>query len=126
MEISILAVVVVVFIIVTSYIAWQGFRTRCPNCGKTALRFKDKNAHEKQQESYELVKSVGLLDSLNQFGSGSRLANKPGYINTPFQCTNCDTSFERDIAAHWLSISNKIGDRQAVAEYKKLQDELKN
>jgi uncharacterized C2H2 Zn-finger protein len=117
---SIAAIVLVTVV----YFFWQGFRTRCPNCGNMALHPKDEIAFKEQKNSYELMLNSGLLNSLGKSDSASGLTKKPGYINTPFRCAKCDSLFQRDIAANWLVISNKIGNDKAIEEYKKVEKEF--
>ena len=90
----------------------------------TSLSTKDKEAEEKQKESYELLKESGLGDKLDEYGSelGSSM-NKPGYSNSYFKCKSCGHSFSRKTALIWLTTSNKLGEEIAIREYRKLKTE---
>lgn len=104
------------------FFVWQGFRTRCPACGVMALHPKDAVREVEQRETYEYMKTSGLLKSLDEAGSalGSEM-NKPGYANAAFKCKSCGHQFSRRIALEWLTIRNKFGEERALAEYKKVQ-----
>ncbi|MEI8613579.1 hypothetical protein P4S54_07680 [Shewanella sp. PP-He15 brown] len=114
----ILALTAIVFFI------WQGFRTRCPKCGKMALHPKDKDAEEVQKQHYENLKKTSLLSKLDESGVtfGSERA-KSGYANALFKCKNCGWLFGRREAITWLTTANKVGENVALREYEKLKRE---
>ena len=115
--------ILIVIIIVAGFFIYNGFRTRCPYCGKYSLHPKDLGAEKKQSEYYENLKKSGLGDALDEVGSyfGSS-ANKPGYANAYFKCKSCNHSFSRKEAVLWLTTANKLGDETAISEYKKLNE----
>ena len=104
------------------FFAWQGFRARCPACGVMALHPRNSAGEAEQRETYALMKSSGLLNSLDEAGSslGSKMS-KPGYVNAQFKCKSCAHQFSRHVAIEWLTIRNKLGEERALAEYKKLE-----
>ncbi|EOE6249814.1 hypothetical protein ACUY0Y_004465 [Vibrio parahaemolyticus] len=106
------------------FFVWQGYRTRCPKCGKVALHPKDKDAEEKQKQHYENLQKTGLLKSFDKAGVtfGSELA-KPGYANALFKCKSCCWSFGRREAITWLTTANKLGENVALREYEKIKRE---
>ena len=114
--------IVAIVVAAVLFFAWQGFRTRCPACGVMALHFRDAIADAEQRETYEFMKSSGILNSLDEAGSslGSRMS-KPGYENARFRCKSCAQQFSRRMAIEWLTIRNKLGEERALAEYKKLK-----
>ncbi len=114
--------IVGIIIVAILYFVWQGFRTRCPACGKMGLHPKDAVRESEKQETYELMRSSGLLKSLDDAGSslGSEMS-KPGYVNANFKCQACSHRFSRATAINWLTVSNKLGEERALTEYRKLQ-----
>ena len=114
--------IVAVVVSAVLFFAWQGFRTRCPACGVMALHPRDAVGEAEQRETYALMKSSGLLNSLDEAGSslGSKMS-KPGYANAQFRCKSCAHQFSRHVAIEWLTIRNKLGEERALAEYKKLE-----
>ncbi len=104
------------------FLVWQGFRTRCPACGVMALHPKDRAGEAEQRETYALLESSGLLNSLDEAGSslGSKMS-KPGYVNARFKCKSCAHRFSRDMAIEWLTIRNKLGEERALVEYEKFK-----
>ena len=112
--------------VVVAWFVWHGFRTRCPYCGKTGLHAVDRDAEAKQAEHYELKKTLGFLDGLDNLGSSFGTAHsKPGYANRNFRCKDCQHTFNRRSAITWLTTANKVGDDVAIAEYRKVHDEIK-
>lgn len=109
---------------IAGFFIWQGFRTRCPACGKMALHPRDAVAEAKQREYYEKMKSTGLLEGLDQVGSslGTQRA-KPGYANRRLRCRKCGHSFDRKTAVTWLTTANKLGEDVALREYQKIRNE---
>lgn len=104
------------------YFTWQTLRTRCPACGVMILHTRDTTAEVAQRKKNELMKSRGLLNSLDAGGSalGSQMS-KPSYANTRFICKSCDHHFTRGAAIEWLTIRNKLGEKHALAAYKDLE-----
>lgn len=117
---------VVVVVTAVAFFLWQGFRTRCPSCGAMALHPHDKAAEREQHETFESMKSTGLLDALDQARSSlGSASSKPGYVNAPFSCRACQHPFTRNTSTIWLTIRNKIGEERAQSEHRKLQNEFK-
>ncbi len=112
-------------VVAVLFFVWQGFRVRCPLCGTMALHPRDQAKADDQQSTYDAMKASGLLDALNSSGSGLGEVAKPGYENRAFRCKSCDHRFTRRVAIEWLTIANKVGEGPALAEYKKLDTELK-
>lgn len=115
----------VLVIFTVAFFIWQGFRTRCPQCGDMALHPRDNVAEQSQREMLENMKAIGLLDTLDQAGSklGSvgSVGSKPSYVNSYFKCKACGHSFKRSKAIEWLTIRNKLSEKKALDEYKKLK-----
>ncbi len=106
-----------------AWFVYNGFRTRCPACGKYGLHRKDKAEHSKQRERYEALKDSELGDSQRRRGQNIETRYKPGYANSRLRCKKCRHLFGRKLAIEWLRISNKHGDDLALREYCKLQQE---
>ena len=112
------------FVAVVTWFVWHGFRTRCPKCGVMALHLHDKVAEKEQAETFRMMQSIGILKSLDDAGSSlGSSRSKPGYANALFRCKVCGHSFQRSTAVLWLTISNKVGEERALAEYSKLLSE---
>ena len=87
-----------------------------------ALHPRNSAREAEQREIYALMKSSGLLNSLDEADSslGSKMS-KPGYVNAQFKCKTCAHQFSRHVAIEWLTIRNKLGEERALAECKKLK-----
>lgn len=107
--------------VVIGFFVWQGFRTRCPLCGLSALHPRDEQRESEQRKRYESMQSTGMLGGLDRLGSslGSE-RTKPGYNNRNLKCKSCGHAFGRREAVIWLTTSNKLGEEKALDEYKKL------
>lgn len=103
----------ILFIIIISILVYNGFRTRCPNCGKYTLHSKDKEAIKEEKERYEKYEKIGLNEAFGR--------DKPGYTTTQFICNSCKHSFCRKTALIWLTTANKIGEEITLEEYRKLK-----
>lgn len=109
---------------VAAYFIWHGFRARCPACGKSALHQRDSDAEAKQRTYYQILKSTGLLASLDRVGSSLIVERaKPGYSNRRLRCKKCGHSFDRKTAVTWLTAANKLDDEVTLREYQKLREE---
>jgi len=109
--------IVVAIIIVISFFIYNGFATRCPNCGTYKLHKKDKEATQKDLENYERYKKLGITDYLSN--TGLSIGKKPGYKDSKFKCSKCHHSFNRLEALYWLTIANKHSEDIALSEYHK-------
>lgn len=110
-------------LVVVGFFVYQGFRTRCPYCGAHSLHPKDTEAEKKAAKHYQDMKNTGMLDTLDSAGSELGSArSKPGYANRNLKCKKCGHSFDRRSAVIWASTSNKLGDTNAINEYRKLHD----
>ncbi|MBN8739792.1 MAG: hypothetical protein J0H86_09825 [Xanthomonadaceae bacterium] len=99
--------------LLVTYSIYNGFRTRCPACGKYLLHRTDREAEAKQAEAYRNAQRV--------FGNSSpSFVSRPGYSTRNFRCSGCNHAFDRETAITWLGIANKLGEDVALTEYQKL------
>jgi len=105
-------IILLIFIVISIFI-YNGFQTRCPNCGKYTLHAKDTEAIKEQIKMDEICNQIGMDDYI---GKG-----KPNYTTTPFKCNSCKHPFDRKTALIWLTTANKLGEEIALEEYKKLK-----
>ncbi len=122
---SILLIVIGVFI-------YNGFRTRCPNCGKYALHSKDTEAIIRQRQMNDISNKLGFNNAMNDLYKESRFSNEleqhyldqqSSYASAIFRCNSCKHSFDRKTALIWLGTANKLGEEIALKEYKKIKSQ---
>jgi len=102
------------------FFTYNGFATRCPNCGMYKLHSKDKKATKEDLERYEEYKKAGITNYFE--GSSISVGEKPNYQTAKFKCSSCDYSFYRKEALIWLATANKLGEEVAIREYHKLHE----
>jgi hypothetical protein len=106
--------------VAVSYFVLQGFRTRCPRCGVMALHPRDQKAEKELLANYELLKSSGLLETLEERGSEIPQAARPGYENARFNCKSCSAAFDRASSLRWLTLANKTTEADSIRLYKEM------
>ena len=99
-----IAITLILFAIICLFV-FNGFRTRCPACGKYSLHPKDPEGEAEQQRMYDIAE-------------WSRF--KPSYANRRLKCNSCGHLFDRHTAIIWLRTSNKLGEERALNEYRRI------
>lgn len=112
--------IAIIFIVIGFFI-YQGFCTRCPNCGYWGLNRKVKDDIS-SNEFYELLRSAseGLKDN-PETEWYSKMASNKGFSNKTLTCKKCKHTFSRNLAMLWLKTSKKIGEEEALKEYHNLR-----
>jgi predicted RNA-binding Zn-ribbon protein involved in translation (DUF1610 family) len=110
-------VIILIILGAILFFTYNGFATRCPNCGAYKLHKKDKEATRKDLEVYQLYKNAGITEYLSN--TNLSIGKKPGYQESKFKCSKCHHSFNRKEALDWLTIANKHGEEIALSEYQK-------
>jgi hypothetical protein len=107
---SILFILVLVFL-------YNGFCTRCPNCGYWGLNKKTKEDEfskfdkEYQKAMRQLSKNDTILKKINSKSSES-------FTSRLLMCKKCGHEFNRKLAHEWNNVSKKVGNMKAIEIYK--------
>ncbi|MGB3988538.1 MAG: hypothetical protein WBK67_02475 [Minisyncoccales bacterium] len=113
-------VVIFIVLVVAIFFIYNGFATRCPNCGSYKLHAKDKEATKEDMRIYNMCKEIGATNYFQ--GSMMSIGEKPNYKNAKLKCNTCGYSFSRREALIWLTTANKLGKDIALREYKKMKE----
>ena len=111
-------VIIFIVLVVAVFFIYNGFTTRCPNCGSYKLHAKDEEATKENMRIYNICKEIGATDYFK--GSMISIGEKPNYKIAKLKCNTCNYSFSRREALAWLHTANKLGEEVALREYKKL------
>lgn len=114
-------IIISIFIIIV-YFIYQGFCTRCPNCGYRGLN-KHLQEDKTSGEFEELMKDVTkMIKSDSNTSSYTHLMGNPnGFANKTLTCKKCMNKFSRNLAMSWQKTANKLGEEIAIEEYRKLK-----
>lgn len=113
--------IIIVVALVIVYFIYQGYKSRCPNCGFYGVNREEKEDKEVVKEHRRYLEEEGLLDwERDNYEKGIFKRNPDNHFSSQLlTCKKCGHKYERYTSEIYEDIARKQGDEYALSKYQK-------